>query len=144
MDPGLLSLFLGSILASTVVPGGVEVLLYFMMDSGNYGFCELLMTASIGNTIGGVITFMMGGLLVKGMERLSWHETLSRYFKLEQRSVMRIQKWGLPALLFTWMPIIGDPLALAGGYLRLPFWPSLVMIGIGKFVRYLVLLWAIQ
>jgi membrane protein YqaA with SNARE-associated domain len=52
-----------------------------------------------------------------------------------------VEKWGIPMLFFSWMPIIGDPLCLAGGYLRLPLWKSIFMIFLGKFARYCVLLW---
>ena len=143
METGLISLFFGSILASTVVPGGVEVLLYFMAESGNYGFTTLLVVASVGNTLGGIITFSMGILLHKGLENLNWYRRIERFFHLSEHSVERVRKWGLPALLFTWLPVVGDPICLAGGYLRLPFWPSVILIGIGKFLRYLVLLWLI-
>jgi membrane protein YqaA with SNARE-associated domain len=52
-----------------------------------------------------------------------------------------VEKWGIPMLFFSWMPIIGDPLCLAGGYLRLALWKSIFMIFLGKFARYCVLLW---
>ena len=138
---GLLSLFVGSLLASTILPGGVEVLLYRMVEAGGYSSLSLLATATVGNTFGGLITYAAGLLLCHGIAHVSWGRRLRRLFKLQQASLDRVRRWGVPCLLFSWMPVIGDPLCLAAGYLRLAFWPSALMIAVGKFLRYLVLLW---
>ena len=138
---GLLSLFVGSLLASTILPGGVEVLLYRMVEAGGYSSLSLLATATVGNTFGGLTTYAAGLLLCRGIAHLSWGRRLRRLFKLQQASLDRVRRWGVPCLLFSWMPVIGDPLCLAAGYLRLAFWPSALMIAVGKFLRYLVLLW---
>ena len=74
---GLLSLFVGSVLASTILPGGVEVLLYAMVESGHYAPTALLTTATIGNTLGGVITYAVGTLLFHGLDRASWGTTIA-------------------------------------------------------------------
>ncbi len=137
----LTSLFIGSLLASTLVPGGVEVLLYYLYQSSQHSFSSLLAVATMGNTMGGIITFLMGVVLHRGLAGFSWHNRIQKFFKLEHTSLIRVKKWGVPVLLFSWMPVIGDPLCLAAGYLRLPFWPSAAMIFFGKFTRYLVLLW---
>lgn len=144
MSGGLLSLFFGSLLASTLVPGGVEGLLYFMVREGDHSFISLLSTASIGNTLGGIITFWVGYLLHVGVAEAGWQQRLDRWFKLKPKSLERVQKWGIPALLLSWLPIVGDPICLAAGYLRLRFWPSVLMIALGKIGRYIVLIWALQ
>ena len=143
MNTGLMSLFIGSVLASTILPGGVEVLLYFLAKSGEYSVVELLVTATIGNSLGGIITFVMGGLLYRGVNRFASSRANSKraWFKLDESSVERARKWGIPVLLLSWMPVIGDPLCIAGGYLRFAFWPSCIAIALGKFGRYVVLLW---
>jgi membrane protein YqaA with SNARE-associated domain len=138
---GLFSLFLGSLLASTILPGGVEVLLYAMVESGSYSSQSLLVTATAGNTLGGIVTYGMGVLLFRGLSHVSWGQRLQKYFKLEPSSLERVRRWGIPCLLLSWMPVIGDPLCLAAGYLGLAFWPSALMIATGKFLRYLALLW---
>ena len=144
MSGGLISLFFGSLLASTLMPGGVEGLLYFMVREADYSFVSLLVTASAGNTLGGVITFGVGMLLHLGIAEAGWQQRLDRWFKLEPKSLERVRKWGAPALLFSWLPVIGDPICLAAGYVRLRFWPSVLMIALGKIGRYVVLLWALQ
>ena len=150
---GLLSLFIGSVLASSVLPGGVEVLLYAMVESGDYSSRLLLITATAGNTLGGITTYAVGALLyrgvVRGMARGMARETpkvgimrrLYQRFQLHPTALARVRRWGVPCLLFSWMPVVGDPLCLAAGYLRLAFWPSAFMICAGKFLRYVALLW---
>jgi len=138
---GLLSLFIGSLLASSILPGGVEVLLYGMVESGAYSSAALLATASVGNTLGGVTTYAVGVLLRRGLAHVAWGRQLQRRFRLAPGALARVRRWGAPCLLFSWMPVVGDPLCLAAGYLRLAFWPCAAFIAAGKFARYLALLW---
>lgn len=133
----LLPLFIGSVLASTVLPGGVEILLYTMVASGRFSSLSLLIVSSAGNTLGGVLTYGVGTLLQYGIGTRTW----GRYFRLKTATLEWVYRWGIFCLLFSWVPIIGDPLCLAAGYLRLSFLPSVVMIFIGKTLRYLALLW---
>lgn len=141
MSAALTSLFVGSLLASTLLPGGVEALLYYLYQSGEHPFWSLLVVATFGNTLGGIITYFMGSALQRGVAGFGWHQRIQRLFKLEDKALSRVKKWGIPVLFFSWMPIIGDPLCLAAGYLRLSFLPSAAMIFMSKFVRYAVLLW---
>ncbi len=140
MSSGLIWLFVGSLLASTLVPGGVEVLLYSLHQSGQHDVITLLLVATVGNTLGGIITWWVGVFLYRGLAHTGWHRRIGSVFKLKDTSLDRVRKWGVPALLFSWMPVVGDPLCLAAGYLRLPFWPCAAMILIGKLARYTVLL----
>jgi membrane protein YqaA with SNARE-associated domain len=52
--------------------------------------------------------------------------------------VRRLRRWGAPALVLSFVPLVGDALVLAAGWLRMPFWPSLFWIAIGKGTRYLL------
>lgn len=58
-----------------------------------------------------------------------WHEFSRRW----------LHRFGPAALLFSWMPVVGDPLCAVAGYLRLPFWPCVVYMAIGKFARYVLM-----
>jgi membrane protein YqaA with SNARE-associated domain len=60
-----------------------------------------------------------------------------------QQAVLRIQRWGSPALLFSWLPLAGDPLCVAAGWLRIHWLASLLFIGVGKTARYAALLYMI-
>jgi len=140
MTTELASLFIGSLLASTILPGGVEVLLYALVESGAHSSVVLLAVATVGNTMGGVITYAVGVLLQRGLAHVSWGRQLQRRFKLSAAALARVQRWGAPCLLFSWLPVVGDPLCLAAGYLRLAFWQCAAFIAVGKLLRYLALL----
>ena len=141
LDPGLVSLFIGSLLASTLVPGGVEGLLLVMVKEQLHGMAALFLVATIGNTLGGIITFLIGALLAGGLRYGRPHPRLERWFSVENKALGRIRRYGTPALLFSWMPVVGDPLCLAAGYLKLPIALCMLMIFLGKLARYTVLLW---
>ncbi|MCY4228314.1 MAG: DedA family protein [Gammaproteobacteria bacterium] len=137
----LAGLFLGSVLASTLAPFGVEFLLYYLYESNEYSVLALLSVATLGNTAGGCLMLLLGWLLKKGLSKTSWHQRIQQRFKLDDRALARVEKWGPVALLFSWLPVVGDPLCLAAGYLRLPVALSSLMIFLGKLARYAVLLW---
>ncbi len=144
LDTGLVSLFIGSLLASTLVPGGVEGLLVVMVKQQLHGMPALFLVSTIGNTLGGIITFLIGGLLAGGLRYGRPHPRLERWFSVENKALGRIRRHGSPALLFSWLPVVGDPLCLAAGFLGLRFWTSVLMIAFGKAARYLVLLWILH
>ncbi|MBX2869485.1 MAG: VTT domain-containing protein [Acidiferrobacterales bacterium] len=137
MDLGLLSLFFGSFLASTILPGGVEGLLYYQVNHGHIGFWPLFIVATVGNTLGGWTTWWVGALLRKGLRGTR----IESWFSLSPKAISRVKRYGPSTLLFSWLPIIGDPLCVAAGYLSLRFWTCALAIFIGKALRYLVLLW---
>ena len=137
----LTGLFFGSVLASTLAPFGVELILYYLYESDKYSVFLLLSVATAGNTAGGCLMFLLGLLFKQGLSKTSWHQKLQQRFKLEDRALARIVRWGPLALFFSWMPVVGDPLCLAAGYLRLPIVLSSMMIFLGKLARYTVLLW---
>lgn len=141
----MLILFIGSLLASTLLPGGVEVLIYKMLQNDQYVPNHIIIVASIGNTIGGIISYAMGVLLRQGLERFSgsWYERLIKRFEFNDKAHGRVKKWGVYALLLSWMPIIGDPLCVVAGYLGLPAIKSAIMIAIGKILRYIILVYFI-
>ena len=67
-------------------------------------------------------------------------ERAHRWDALPPRGVAALRKWGSPALLLSWLPVLGDPLCFAAGFLRLPFLASLLFITLGKVTRYGVIL----
>ena len=143
-EVALVSLFLGSVLASTIVPGGVEGLLWVMVHQQAYGLGTLFLVATAGNTLGGVLTFLAGSLLAQGLRHGRLHPGLSRWFSPQNTALDRVRRHGYPVLLFSWLPVVGDPLCLAAGMLGLRFLHSVLAIGVGKAARYLILLWILQ
>ncbi|MGH8547652.1 MAG: YqaA family protein [Methylococcales bacterium] len=95
----------------------------------------LLVTATVGNTLGALTTLGLGVFAEKGYSRIRVVET--------QRIavVSRLRKWGTPVLLFSWLPVVGDTLCFAAGWLHLPVLQSAVAISIGKLLRYAVIVY---
>ena len=94
----------------------------------------LLAVATAGNTLGGMSSWGIGRLLAM---RFPAQGLLKQQ---HQRALQRLQHWGSPALLFSWLPVVGDPLCLAAGWLRMHWLVSLLFIAVGKAVRYLIIL----
>jgi len=120
----LLSLFASSFLAATLLPGGSEAVLFAVLKSYPETLWAALAVATLGNTLGGMVSFGMGWLLPQTQQL---------------KHVEKVRKFGTPVLLLSWVPLIGDALCLAAGWLRLNWWQALLYIAIGKFVRYWVI-----
>ncbi len=130
---GLFGLFLTCLLSATIVPLSSEAIVAGALLLG-YNHLIIVLVASAGNTVGGMISFYMGWLC-----RWEW---LERWFKVKREKLerirQRINKYGIWAALLTWLPIIGDPIAIAMGFMRLnPWWTMLIMF-LGKMARYIV------
>ena len=130
----LLGLFLSAFLSSTVLPGSSEVVFMVLAAQGDLPAWSLLVTATAGNTLGGMSSWALGWLI-------GWWYPLTELSKpAQRRAVERVRQWGSPVLLLSWVPVIGDPLCIAAGWLRMTWLGSLLFIGIGKGCRYALLL----
>ena len=129
---GLLGLFLGCMLSATVVPFASEALLAGALLMG-YGKWVVTLVAALGNTTGGMISFLMGWLC-------KW-EWLEKFFRVRreklERMRSRVAKYGVWAALLTWLPFVGDLIAIAMGLMRVNPWWTLFLMFIGKLARYL-------
>ena len=132
----LWGLFLSAFVSSTLFPGGSEVVLGVLAAERHYDPWLLLAIASLGNTLGALTTWLLGYWLARRFP-LEGHLSTNR-----QRAVAWLRRWGSPALLLSWLPVVGDPLCFAAGFLRLPFLASLLFIALGKAARYAVILLA--
>ncbi len=132
-QPGYVTLFSVSFLASTVLPLGSEWLLVMMLANG-YEPVSTVATATVGNYLGAVTTYLIG--LYGG----SWLiEKVMRVSSLQQeRARNSYRRYGVYSLLFSWLPIIGDPLCMVAGMLRINFGLFTVLVIFGKLVRYAV------
>ena len=140
------ALFVYSGLAATLLPGGSEILFAsLLMEQPEHAFW-LWLIATLGNSLGGYVTFFMSGLLAR---RLRQTETapkqtiryrLEQMFRLPSKRVDQLHSYGAWLLLLSWVPIIGDGFCLAAGYLGWPKKLCLSLIVIGKAARYGVLL----
>lgn len=136
---GLPALFLACFLAATILPFSSEALL-LAMALGPWGTLPLLLTASIGNTLGGMTNYGIGRWLPEGK--------LMRWLRVDPSKAQRwrtlVQRYGYWSALLCWLPVIGDPIAIALGLFRTPAWPVLVLMFMGKAVRYAVLVAAVR
>lgn len=130
---GLFGLFIGCLLAATIVPFSSEALMAGAMLL-DYDLWVIVLVAALGNTAGGMISFLMGWFC-------KW-EWLEKWFKVKREKLMRVHdrvgKYGLWAALLTWMPVVGDLIAIAMGLLRLNPWWTMLLMFMGKLGRYIV------
>lgn len=120
----LFSLFISSLLAATLLPGGSEAVLFGVLKAYPETLWPALGVATLGNTLGGMVTFGMGWLLPQTQQL---------------KHVEKVRVYGTPALLLAWVPLIGDALCLAAGWLRLNLWQAALFMAIGKFARYWII-----
>lgn len=130
----LWGLFISSLISSTLAPGGSEFVLAYLASLHQFNPGALWLTATTGNTLGALITWFMGFIAAK---RFPLDNSLAHK---NRHAFDVLQKWGALALLFSWLPLIGDGLCLLAGWLRLPFLASLLFIVLGKAVRYAIIL----
>lgn len=131
---GLLGLFLGCALSATVIPFSSEALLAAALLAYDNNVWPVVLVASLGNTAGGMVSFLLGWIC-------KW-EWLEKYLKVDRRKLekirLKVSRYGYPAALFAWLPVVGDLVAIAMGLLRLNPWITAVLMFVGKFARYLV------
>jgi membrane protein YqaA with SNARE-associated domain len=123
-DLSLWGLFISSFLAATLLPGGSEAVLFGILKLHPQLFWPALLLGTIGNTLGGMVTFGMGWMLPQTQQL---------------KHVEKVRRYGAPSLMFAWAPLIGDALCLAAGWLRLNWWQAALFMAIGKFARYWVI-----
>lgn len=133
---GYPGLFVLSFLASTLVPLGSEWLLVVLLIKG-YEPVTSVLTATTGNILGACLTWLVG--------RYGGDWLLGRLLRISAQQQRRAEDWyrryGLFSLLFSWLPVVGDPLCLVGGVLKVRFSLFLLLVGVGKLVRYAVVAW---
>ena len=130
-----LSLFAISFLAATILPFSSELTLAGLIATSNFDNLLLLIVASFGNILGSVVNWVLGFY--------SRNLTTKKWFPFKDKQIENSSKWfskfGKWSLLFAWLPIIGDPLTLVAGLLRVRFLDFIILVTIGKVSRYLLI-----
>ena len=126
----LVSLFSSSFLSATILPGGSEIVLAFLDFASHRSFWTLLLVATVGNTLGGLLSYFMGRIVPESRIATQKYQT----------GITRVRRYGSPVLLLSWVPVIGDVLCVAAGWLRLNLRNTIIFIGLGKAARYVVIL----
>jgi membrane protein YqaA with SNARE-associated domain len=128
---GLIGLFLGSFLAATVVPFSSEIILTGVLLAGVNPF-EAFIVATAGNWAGGLTSYYVG--------HLGKWELIEKWFRVKEETLLRqkgrVEKYGSIIALVTWMPVIGDVLAIALGFYRVNFIKSALFMLLGRALRF--------
>ena len=134
-----LSLFFISFLAASILPFSSELTLAGLITTSNYDNVLLLIVASFGNVLGSVVNWVLGFY--------SRNLTIKKWFPFKETQIERSSKWfnkfGKWSLLFAWVPILGDPITLVAGLLRVRFLDFIILVAIGKVSRYLLVFYLI-
>lgn len=132
---GLIGLFSAALIAATLIPAQSEAILVAMLLEGAHPVWLLLVVASAGNVLGAVINWGLGRYAARFSQR--------RWFPVSpaqlERAAAWYRRWGYLSLLGSWLPIIGDPITVAAGVMREPFWRFALLVTIAKAARYGVL-----
>jgi membrane protein YqaA with SNARE-associated domain len=140
---GLSAIFVVSLVSATLLPLGSEPAVFGFVKIAPDMFWPAILVATLGNTIGGAISYALGLGAEKAYER--WREKHPE--KIHKKAGGRwhdyISYWlhrlGPPALFFSWVPFIGDLLCAVAGWLRLPLGPCVFYMAVGKFLRYAIM-----
>ncbi|SDP57857.1 membrane protein YqaA, SNARE-associated domain [Rhodoferax sp. OV413] len=136
---GLSTVFVVSFISATLLPMGSEPVVFGLVKLNPELFWPAILVATAGNTLGGAVDWWMG---------FGAHKVADKYThsKHHVRVLGWLERLGPKACLLAWLPLVGDPLCAVAGWLKLPFWPCLGYMAIGKFIRYVLmtgsLVWA--
>ena len=138
---GLSTVFVVALVSATLLPMGSEPAVFGLVKLNPELFWPAVLVATAGNTVGGAISWWMGYAAERTYEHVK-HRPPG-----ELRALRWLQRFGPKACLLSWLPVVGDPLCAVAGWLRLPFWPCVGYMALGKFARYLtmtsLLLWVL-
>ena len=121
---GLAALFASAFLSATLLPGNSELVLLALLQQKPALLWPALAVATAGNTAGGLTSYAVGRLLPRPPEN---------------RALRWLERYGPAALLLSWVPVVGDALCVAAGWLRHDLVVATVFIAVGKFARYAAL-----
>ncbi len=130
-------LFLSAFLSATLLPGSSEALLTGLVLAGQGVPWLLLIAAVMGNVLGSLVNWVCGRFLAAFRDR-TWFPISPRRYA---QAAGWFERYGVWSLLFAWAPVVGDPLTVVAGALRVGFLPFLLLVTVGKVVRYLFILW---
>ncbi len=136
---GYIGLFLASFLAATILPLGSEVVFVALLAAGLNGW-GCVVVASVGNWLGGMTNYYLGHL-----GKIEWIE---KYLKVNKDKIDKMQHWlegkGAMMAFFSFLPVVGDLIALALGYMRANVYIVNIAMFSGKFIRYILIMYGVS
>ncbi|KKO45307.1 membrane protein [Arsukibacterium ikkense] len=133
---GYFSLFATGFIAATLLPASSELLLIALQQQG-YAVLGLWLAATSGNTLGSCVNWYLGKELLRFQHKRWFPVSPEQLAKAE----LQFNRYGSWSLLLAWLPIVGDPLTLVAGTLRVRFGLFLLLVTLGKGARYALLLY---
>lgn len=129
---GLSTVFAVSLMSATLLPMGSEPVVFGLVQLQPDWFWRVIAVATVGNTLGGALTWWLGHAA---------SHLANRYGRSAShvRALAWLTRLGPKACLLSWLPVVGDPLCAVAGWLRLPFWPCVIYMAIGKCLRYITM-----
>jgi membrane protein YqaA with SNARE-associated domain len=129
---GLSTVFVVSFISATLLPLGSEPAVFGLIKLNPELFWQTIAVASVGNTLGGAVDWWMG---------YGAHSVVDKYKKssTHTKALLWLERLGPKACLFSFLPLVGDPLCAVAGWLKLPFWPCVMYMAVGKFLRYVIM-----
>lgn len=131
IDNGLWGMFIAAFFAGSILPFASEVVLSALVAAG-VAPLELLLVGTLGNTLGSATNY--------GIGRLGREDWIERYLRVKPQALERgkhyVRKFGFWGGLLSWLPILGSLITIALGYLRVNFPLTILMLIIGKLLRY--------
>ncbi len=126
------TVFVVSFISATLLPLGSEPVVIALVQLNPALFWPVVFVATAGNTLGGAVSWWMG---------YGAHRVADRYGSSTHhlRALDWLERLGPKGCLLAWLPLVGDPLCAVAGWLKLPFWPCVVYMTLGKFARYVVM-----
>ncbi len=136
---GYIGLFIASFLAATILPLGSEVVFVALLAAGLNGWA-CVVVASVGNWLGGMTNYYLGHL-----GKIEWIE---KYLKVKKEKIDKMQHWlegkGAMMAFFSFLPVVGDLIALALGYMRANIYIVNIAMFSGKFIRYILIMYGVS
>ena len=127
---GIWGMFFSAFISSTLAPGGSELVLAYLLNQAEIPVGLLLLVATVGNTLGALTTWLLGVWAARRypLDKLADEK--------QRKAVQTVRRFGVPILLLSWLPLVGDGFCFAAGWLRMSFLASLLAIALGKLGRY--------
>jgi len=129
---GLSTVFVVSFISATLLPMGSEPVVFGLIKLNPDLFWPTILVATAGNTLGGALGWWLG---------FGAHRVVDKYAQSSHhgRAMRWLESLGPKACLLSWLPAVGDPLCAVAGWLKLPFWPCLFYMAVGKLARYVLM-----
>ncbi len=131
------TVFVVSFVSATLLPMGSEPVVFGLVTLNPEMFWQVILVATLGNTLGGAVDWWLGYGAHAVADKF-------RHSPTHLKALDWLERLGPKACLLAWLPIVGDPLCAVAGWLKMPFWPCLLFMAIGKFLRYLVMTLALM